>query len=203
MTSNKITWLEIAVHLFDSFNQGHDNKFPEYDNRYQRDKEEMMKRVYCERINYISGIPGAHLLFVAHTPITKGLLHENAKEVYMHVIDKLSDKHTIFDFSVDEKHLERLRSKVSEEVEFRAWGEFTSGCVLNDLLRTKYFLGKPILKEDTMRELRPEEGVDFEYPLPWEKPCKYEFDLRTKKYKNNVSHNIDYFLGQRDCPIFQ
>ncbi|MFW6013989.1 MAG: hypothetical protein ACOCZQ_02455 [Nanoarchaeota archaeon] len=204
MSPEKIKRIELTVHLFHEINFSIKYPYTKYNPKYTPEHERIMKEKYLQKVDKVANDPGRYLLFVAHTPINKGILHENVYEIYMNIIDKISDRHTAFDFSVEPRALESLLAKTDKDTTITAWGEYTSGCVLNDLLRTKEKLGMKLCPEQTLNELNPEIGIDFTYPRPWEIS---DFDYKTNKeqiknYRENVYHNFEYYFGKKEMPRF-
>jgi len=204
MNQKKIEKIELAVHLFHEIN--FIDKYPhtKYNSKYTQRDEKIMKKKYFKKIDKLANEQETYLLFVSHAPLSKGIIHENTYDIYMHILEKIPDRHYPFDFSVEPKSLEKLIPKIDNNTTIRAWGEYTSGCVLNELLRTKYSLGMQLCPKKSLEELNTNLGVDFVYPRQWEiQKIGYEdFEKRFNEYIRNVFHNFRYYMGEEEIPKF-
>lgn len=194
---SEIKRLELAVHLFDDINFRGNYPYTKHHNNYTEENEEQMLNKYINKIHDIAQDPESYLLFVSHSPITRDKLHPNVQEVYMHVLENLYERHNAFQGCVDISTINKLKKNISDDVVLSAWGEYTSGCVLDDLLRVRVALGKEIDYNTVVDELCPRSGVDFDYPRPWENPINPEEKI--KKYLNNIQEQIRYFTGEKNC----
>ncbi|MGM5482042.1 MAG: hypothetical protein ACQESF_01130 [Nanobdellota archaeon] len=197
----EIRRLELAVHLFDDINYRKDYPATKYHSRYTSENESLIKNKYMQRIEDLAEDENSFLIFVAHTRINRGEVHHNVKEIYMDILDKMPGRHKKLELSVDTREIDKLKGYITQDTTFRAWGEYTSGCVLNDFLRLKECLKKDTDYNTIITELKPDLGVDFAHPRPWENYKGLENQIN--KYQQNVKHNIEYFYGRRELPAFQ
>lgn len=197
--------IEVAVHLFDCINRYSINwgsEGPElytmYDGNYSRENEKLMAGIYAERVARVAGDPEAVMLFVAHTPISCGILHENVKEVYLKVLDLMPGRHYLFDYVVEPERLAKALDGIVDKdaLAVYAWGEKTTGCVLDESVRVHDALGISHDLGTILGSLVPSAGVDWEgcYPRHWERLNSMERQRRIV----NFSRIADKRYNKRD-----
>lgn len=208
MSDEKISQLEIAVHLFGCINShgtrdGVDVIETRYSPYYAEEHEKLMLQMYRKRVEEIGKNPTGYLLLVAGTLISRGYAHDNVKEVLHHVFDCLGERYMLSDNSVSEQELASIKDRVTEETVIKAWGEKTSGCVWSELLRVCDALQIPGDLGSRKEFLDPECGVDVRscdgnyrelrgYPRPWEMLASEQHQGRIREFNKILEHNFNH-----------
>ncbi len=198
---NDIGRLELCVHPFDNINTYYIMARQEgvvstkYKADYTKENEKMMMQRYKRRIRAVSYLPDTHLIFIAHSPITKGIMHENTKEMLYYILDNVPEpNYTILEYYLDPDVFNfKIKPRLSNNLIVRAWGEKTSGCVLDDLLNLYILTGMEIDINNIISSLAADSSVDFDegFPRLWEKLNSREEVNRLSYFRNMVSKRIN------------
>jgi len=201
----KIKRVELAVHLFDAINRRPFNEEygytleTEYTEDYGPEQEALMKNNYKRQIKDIASDRGM-LIVLPHERVLREV-HSNVMEIIHYALSlfPLEDEVDRFCYnetgSISPEGIDKIKRNLDKDLQVYAWGEFTTGCVLDELLRFYHALGIPIDSEKVKDSLVPEISIDFEglYPRPWETLSQKETERRIDLYEKKVAERIANF----------
>jgi hypothetical protein len=103
-------------------------------------------------------------------------------------------KYTFMQYSLEKDIFKaKIKPRLEKNPIVNAWGEKTTGCVLDDLLNFFSYMDMDFTFEDIYTSLKPESSVDFKggYPRPWETITMGERYSRVKNYKDIIMRRVE------------
>jgi hypothetical protein len=204
--------IDILVHPFYEINKiinSNEEKILtyKYNKNYKKEHENIMKERYTKSISEICSNKDGFLILVPYTQmISKGIAHDNVIELYNFLDENYYGSFKVMDISVNpnDEIFNNLKNN-KENLKISCYGEYTSGCVLNDLLRTYEALEINADLNLVLDSLKPEKGVDINYGYPriWENIIPEINIMKKNTFKNIVKHNYDYYHGKNNLPIYE
>jgi hypothetical protein len=210
----KISRLEILVHPFHEINKIKNDYFEDkipttiHNNNYTKDNETTMKNNYLNCLKNIILNKNCFLILIPYTKMnSKGIVHDNVFELYSFLKENYYDNFAVMDLSINPNDylFKEIKPRINNNLKISAYGEYTSGCVLNDLIRLYQTLDINFDFEKIFESLNPEFGIDIKdgYKRPWEELNSNEIKQREIMFKKIVKNNYDFYFGKTNLPIYE